>query len=171
MLLVAVIVMEPVETGALNNPLALMVPPLADQFTEALVPACAVALHCEVPFGATVAGLHATLMAPAAAVVDDGLPPPPQAVSKIRTKLRMRPGLNVNPGNSFFISHRKVRGKRAILINRGLRICKRACQVRTQEAKIVPDRAQGRSLEGKEMTLQLLSETTLGAPARFAIRM
>lgn len=81
MLLVAVMVMVPAEAGAFNKPLAFMVPVLADQLTEALMPACAVALHCDVPFGAIVAGVHVTLMAAAATVVG-GLPPLPQAVKK-----------------------------------------------------------------------------------------
>ncbi len=60
--LVAVTVTDPADPGAVNNPLALIVPPLADQFTVELklpVP-CTVALHCEVALGATVEGLHAT---------------------------------------------------------------------------------------------------------------
>ncbi len=126
MLLVAVIVMEPVEAGALNNPLALMVPPLADQLTEVLVPAATVALHCEVPLGAIAAGLQVTLMAPALAVAG-ALPPPPHAVSKLTTEHRISRVLKLRLENSLFISHRKIRGKRAILKNRSLRICKGAC--------------------------------------------
>jgi len=60
--LVAVTVTDPVEPGAVNNPLPLIVPPLAVHVTAELklpVP-CTVALHCEVALGAIVEGLHAT---------------------------------------------------------------------------------------------------------------
>ncbi len=60
--LVAVTVTDPVEPGAVNNPPLLIVPPLAIHVTVELklpVP-CTVALHCDVPPGAIVEGLHAT---------------------------------------------------------------------------------------------------------------
>ncbi len=60
--LVAVTVTDPAEPGAVNNPLPLIVPPLAVQVTAELklpVP-CTVALHCEDALGAIVEGLHAT---------------------------------------------------------------------------------------------------------------
>jgi len=60
--LVAVTVADPVESGAVNNPLPVIVPPLAVHVTAELklpVP-CTVALHCEVALGATVEGLHVT---------------------------------------------------------------------------------------------------------------
>jgi hypothetical protein len=61
-LLVAVTVTDPVELGAVNNPLPLTVPPLAVHVTAEMklpVP-CTVALHCDVALGAIVEGLHAT---------------------------------------------------------------------------------------------------------------
>lgn len=60
--LVAVTVTDPAEPGAVNNPLPLIVPPLAVQVTaEPKLPVpCTVALHCEVAPGAIVEGLHAT---------------------------------------------------------------------------------------------------------------
>jgi hypothetical protein len=112
MLLVAVTVMAPVEAGPLNRPLASMVPPLADQFTEGLVPACAVALHFEVPFGPIVAGLHPTLIAPTV-VVAGGLPPPPQAVKRQVMEKKMNRALKLNLKNSLVIPHRKGSGKSA----------------------------------------------------------
>lgn len=60
--LVAVTVTDPAELGAVNNPLPLIVPPLAVHFTAELklpVP-CTVALHCDVALGATVEGLQLT---------------------------------------------------------------------------------------------------------------
>jgi hypothetical protein len=60
--LVAVTVTDPVELGAVNNPLPLIVPPLAVHVTAELklpVP-CTVALHCDIALGAIVEGLHAT---------------------------------------------------------------------------------------------------------------
>lgn len=61
-MLVAVTFTDPVEPGAVNNPLLLIVPPFAVHVTAELkspVP-CTVALHCEVALGATVEGLHVT---------------------------------------------------------------------------------------------------------------
>jgi hypothetical protein len=59
--LVAVIVTEAAVVGAVNNPLALMVPPpVTDQETAELktpVP-WTVAVHCDVALVATVAGVH-----------------------------------------------------------------------------------------------------------------
>ena len=60
--LVAVTVTEPVEPGAVNSPLALIVPPPADHVTVELklpVP-CTVALHCDVPLGTIVEGSQVT---------------------------------------------------------------------------------------------------------------
>lgn len=60
--LIAVTVTDPVEPGAVNNPLPLIVPPLALHVTVELklpVP-CTVALHCEVALGTTVEGLQLT---------------------------------------------------------------------------------------------------------------
>ncbi len=60
--LVAVTVTLPAEAGAVNNPLELMLPPLALQVTAELklpVP-CTVAVHCDVAFVLTVVGLQLT---------------------------------------------------------------------------------------------------------------
>ncbi len=60
--LVAVTVTAPAEPGAVNSPVASMLPPLAVHFTVELklpVP-CTVAAHCEVALGAIVEGLQLT---------------------------------------------------------------------------------------------------------------
>ena len=60
--LVAVTVIEPVDAGAVNNPLESIVPPLAVHFTVELklpVP-CTFSVHCEVAFVAIVDGVQAT---------------------------------------------------------------------------------------------------------------
>ena len=69
------------DAGAVNNPLALMVPPLADQFTEEPAPAGTVALHCEVALGATNAGLQETVMPPSIVTLFLLLLLPPQPAS------------------------------------------------------------------------------------------
>lgn len=76
LLLVAVMVTDPADAGAVNRPLALMVPLLADQLTVGLVPFCAEALHCEVAPGAIDAGLQDTAT-PEFVTEEDLLPPPP----------------------------------------------------------------------------------------------
>lgn len=59
--LVAVIEIVPAAAGAVKSPLALMLPPLADHVTAELeLPVPTVAVHCDVAFGATVAGVQAT---------------------------------------------------------------------------------------------------------------
>ena len=102
-LLVAVMVMLPVDPGAVNKPLAVIVPPLANQFTGELAP---VAAHCDVPLGATDDGLQLTVIA-GSAVAMEGLLPPPHPVHE-RGMMHSRPANVIErPGNPFFIPHRR----------------------------------------------------------------
>src|SRR5579862_5237794 len=104
-LLVAVMVTLPAAAGAVNRPLALMEPPLADHVT--VVPAWAVALHCEVALGGTAEGLQATAMAALVVAPIDDLLLPPHAMKEagrrqVRAVNRIR-DLTI----SFFIPHRR----------------------------------------------------------------
>ena len=69
---VAVTVTLPGETGAVNSPLALMAPLFADQLTAELAP---VAVHWDVPSGATEEGVQDTAIRAATEVAREVLPP------------------------------------------------------------------------------------------------
>jgi len=105
-LLVAVTVIFPVDPGAVNTPLALIVPPLADQFTVEFVPAWNVAVHCDVPLGATDEGLQLTAIPGSGVAMEDMLPPPHPTHE--RGMMHRRPAKEIKcPGNSLFIPHRR----------------------------------------------------------------
>ena len=54
----------PVEEGAVNSPLEVIVPALADQVTVVPVLLLLLALHCDVVLGAMMAGVHETVTLP-----------------------------------------------------------------------------------------------------------
>jgi hypothetical protein len=109
-LLVAVTVIFPVDPGAVNTPLASIVPPVADQLTEEFMPPWTVAVHCDFPLGATDEGLQLTAIVGSAVTIGDLLLPPHPVHERGMMHRRTAKELKYLD-NSLFIPHRK-RGER-----------------------------------------------------------